>query len=372
MSEAPPRPRLSRAAVASLVLGLATPLGWAATGLAALAVGLYGVRAVNRSDGRLRGRGLAVAGMALGGLAVGGTVLGLFVVVLEDARLRSQKVECINHLRLIGAAAQHYHDANDAFPPGTLPNADLPPDRRLSWLVALPDFVGEKNAPADRLRALAEGIDRSRAWDETPNLAAAATDVPVFRCPAHPDDPRAAPGRTHYVGLAGVGRDAAEIRGIDRGPFGAAVGLAGVGADPFALRAADARAGAFGYDRAMKLNDFTPGSSRTLFAAETAWNNGPWTAGGPPTVRGVDPADAPLIGPGRPFGGMHAGGLNVLFADGSAEFLRDTTPPAFFAELTRVRRGADEAPAVPGAGRDVASRWTRLRRGEDEAPAPGG
>lgn len=98
-------------------------------------------------------------------------------------------------------------------------------------------------------------------------------------------------------------------------------------------------AGVFGYDRTVGPADLTAGTSRTLLASETTRDNGPWTAGGRPTVRGIDPNDVPLLGPGRAFGGLHPGGLNVLWADGSAGFMEDTISPPLFESLTRVRRG---------------------------------
>jgi prepilin-type processing-associated H-X9-DG protein len=336
-----PPPRLSRAAVASLVLGLATPVGWAAAGLAALVLGWQGVRAVNLSDGRLRGRRLAVAGMVLGGLGVAATALGLLVVFLVDWQVKSQRAECLNNLRQIGSAAQAYHDDRHAFPPGTLPNAGLLPERRLSWLVALPPYLQEATPGVKKLQATDDSINRSLAWDDPANAAAATTDIYLFRCPAHPtDDPRVTPGHTHYVGIAGVGPDAAALPWVDRTAFAAAVGPAAVAGDPAVLGAA----GAFGYDRVLRRDDLTAGASRTLFTVETTHDNGPWTAGGPPTVRGVDPVGGPPIGPGRAFGGTHPGGANVLWADGSATFMRDDVTAAFFAWSSRVHRG-EEAPA---------------------------
>jgi prepilin-type processing-associated H-X9-DG protein len=329
MNDSPPaapgdtttRPRLSRAAVASLLFGLATPVGLAATGLAALVLGVQGVRAVNRSDGRLRGRGFAVAGIVLGGLGIAATVLGLLVVVLVDWHVRAQRVECLNNLRQIGSAAQAYHNDHQSFPPGTLSNADLPPERRLSWFVALPPYLQEKGPAIDKLRELDGKIDLSRAWDDPANAPAAATDVYLCRCPADAGaDPRVNPGHATYVGIAGVGPDAAQV------PL------------------TDPRAGAFGYDRVLRRDDLTAGAAPTLFAVETTRDNGPWTAGGPPTVRGVDPDDAPPLGPGRPFGGLHPGGANVLWADGSGGFMRDTVSPAFFAWSSRIHRD-EEAPA---------------------------
>jgi prepilin-type processing-associated H-X9-DG protein len=309
--------------VASLLFGLATPVGLAAAGLAALVLGWHGLRAVNQSDGRLRGRRLAVAGMVLGGLGVAATALGLAILFLVDWHVRAQRAECLNNLRQIGAAAQAYRDKDEheAFPPGTLPNADLPPEQRLSWLVALPPYLQESTPGVKKLQALDGQIDLSRAWDDPANAAAATTDVYLFRCPAHPhDDPGATPGHTHYVGIAGVGPDAAR------------------------LPASDPRAGVFGYDRALRQTDLTAGAAPTLFAVETTSHNGQWTAGGLPTVRGIDPDDAPPLGPGCPFGGLHSGGANVLWADGSAKFMANSVSPAFFAWSSRVHRD-DEAPA---------------------------
>jgi prepilin-type processing-associated H-X9-DG protein len=44
-------------------------------------------------------------------------------------------------------------------------------------------------------------------------------------------------------------------------------------------------------------------------------------------VRALIAAEKPYTGPGRPFGGLHPNGLNVLFADASARFLRDVPEP---------------------------------------------
>src|SRR5262249_54206848 len=63
------------------------------------------------------------------------------------------------------------------------------------------------------------------------------------------------------------------------------------------------------------------GSSNLLAVAGTTSENGPWSAGGPPTVRGLDPGRSSYLGPGRQLGGLHAGGANFSFADGSARFL---------------------------------------------------
>jgi prepilin-type processing-associated H-X9-DG protein len=71
---------------------------------------------------------------------------------------------------------------------------------------------------------------------------------------------------------------------------------------------------------------------------ETRSGLGPWARGGPSTVRGFDPADVPLHGDGRPFGG-HSSGMNVAMADGSVRFLRATVDPAKLAAAITIAGG---------------------------------
>ena len=68
----------------------------------------------------------------------------------------------------------------------------------------------------------------------------------------------------------------------------------------------------FRYDEPTILTDVKDGLSNTLMLLETADQPGPWIAGGPPTVRPLDPANRPYLGIGRPFGGCHLGGANAV------------------------------------------------------------
>ena len=315
MSQPPPPPSICPRAVVCFVFGALSPALLLLTGIPALWMGVRSLRAINASDGRLRGRRLAVAGMVLGGLGCAAAVSGSLALVFVELRVRSQRLECLNNLRQIGGAVLNYQSANNAFPPGAVPNVALAPEKRLSWLTALPPFLGQKTKDSREAQALYEQLDLSLAWDADGNAMIAHAAVPFCRCPAHPtDDPRVTKGHTHYVGFAGVGHDAAELA---RG---------------------DPRAGIFGYDRVVRGGDMTAGATQTLLATETSRDNGPWTAGGSPTVRGLDRVDAPYIGLGRAFGGMHPHGLNVLRADGGADFMADDVAPGFFETLTRVWR----------------------------------
>ena len=105
------------------------------------------------------------------------------------------------------------------------------------------------------------------------------------------------------------------------------------------------RAGVFGYDRATRIEDITDGTNQTMMLIETARDHKSWTAGGPSSVRGVDPATRPYIGRNRSFGGYHPGGANVAFADGSVRFLRESIAPAVFEALSTIA-GSEQLPTA--------------------------
>jgi prepilin-type processing-associated H-X9-DG protein len=316
-------PRLSPAAVASLLLGLASLLLLAFAGVPALVLGLRGVRAINASDGRLVGMRLAIAGMALGALTTVVTVLGIGAIVLVHWNDRSERVGCINHLRLIGQGVLAYKMAHrGAYPRAVVPNPDLPPEKRLSWLAAILPYLHEGTPAGKRFEQLGAELDRERAWDSAANALVVRLPLAVFQCPASPSfDTHRPPGRTDYVGLAGIDPDAVTL------PLG------------------NPRAGVFGYTRVAHDADFKAGTSFTMLAAETRQAGGPWAAGGPPTVRGLDPDTDDYIGPGRPFGGLHRGGLYVLWADGSVRWVAETVPPADLrAQATLAGKGEEASP----------------------------
>jgi prepilin-type processing-associated H-X9-DG protein len=304
------RPRRSAAAVASLVLGLSV-----VGAIPAWFLGLHAIRTINASDGRLRGLPLAVAGLALGAAGTVVTVVLVVLLVLQHLRVGSARAECTNNLHQIGMAVLQYYDHNNKlFPPATVAAPDLPPEKRMSWYANVLPYV-EHNAAA---RAWAPRLNPDVAWDVPPNAAAARARLAVLLCPAtSSEEPGEPPGVTSYIGLAGV--------------------------DPDAVRLAKTspRAGFFGYDRIISLNDDRRGSSQTTMVAESDRDLGPWVAGGPSTVRGLDPNESTYFGVGRPFGGLHPGGVNTLWVDGSVRFLPDNLPAALFRQHATLGEGSE-------------------------------
>jgi prepilin-type processing-associated H-X9-DG protein len=172
----------------------------------------------------------------------------------------------------------------------------------------------QREAPARvaQVSELAGQLHPSKAWDSDANRAAVNVSLSQYVCPSAglsraPDTP----GLTTYVGFAGVGADAAT------------------------LPLSDPRAGFFGYDRLLTEKELQAlrGEANTAVAIETAFENGPWAAGGFPTVRGLPPDEPFCIGPGRAFGGIHRTGANVLFADASVRFFQNDYETAKLRDL---------------------------------------
>lgn len=237
---------------------------------------------------------------------------------------------CISNLKQLVVALHDYETAYGSFPPGTIPNPALSPERRLSWVLPIRQFLGGSSILT---------IDPTVAWDAPPNwplrLVAAPGVTYVGTTPADedrgltcPDDPAfdgpARPRPLAYVGVAGVGADAPD------------------------LPAGHKRAGVFGSDRTTRLADIADGPAQTMILVETARAQAAWSAGGPSSVRGVDPAARPHMGPGRPFGGYHPGGANAAMADGSVRFVRESVAPKVF-----------EAMATIAGGESVPAGWDR-------------
>jgi hypothetical protein len=256
------------------------------------------------------------------GMALSAALVALTLLVQRSSEAAHREV-CASNLRQIGLGLMQYSVSHDSFPAGTVVNDRLPPERRLSWLTVIINYIEYTGLL----------LEYSQPWDSDTNRFTRvrgkedATTRPVGKlsfltCPAAPGSAdEHMPGWTWYVGIAGVGQDAPTL------PNG------------------HPRAGVLGYDRRTRPRDITDGASNTLLVAETGIANGPWTAGGPATLRGLDPGRQPYVGRGRQFGGTHRGGVMVALGDGSVRFLHETINPKVFEALATVA-GAEPLPAV--------------------------
>jgi prepilin-type processing-associated H-X9-DG protein len=247
---------------------------------------------------------------------------GLVMAAVPKVRHAAARTECTHNLKHLGLALELLHDNYKSYPAGTIPVKDpvypaigLPPEKRLSWLVLI-QYLDQEIHP----------IDRTKGWDAPENLVDAHGESSNFRCPLSPGTAEPGfPGLTHYVGVAGVGTDAP----------GRSAGSSGIGV--------------FGHDRQTRHTDIKDGAATTMMVVETTWKNGPWTAGGHPTVRGLDPSGRPYLSASGQFGSNHrcdgllaltpSYGTNVLFVDGSIRCLTSSIKPELFEALATIAGG---------------------------------
>ena len=259
---------------------------------------------------------------------------GLVITYIQKARLNAHLAASQNNLRQLAIFAAHHSNRDPGLDPtavpkeipsGTVPLLKYPPEERLSWIVYTLPGLDQKRQ--DVIGLLTQ-INDLEPWLAAQNQEAARTRLLVALCPLNPPRlPADQPALTCYVGIAGVGSDAALL------------------ALPPLPDRAPARAGAFRYDAATPFDRIGDGLSQTLLMGETVNDLGPWLRGGPATVRGVeDGKDAkPFIGAGGQFGGYFPNGANFALCDGSVRVLTSRISPDVFLRLATIDEGAGTA-----------------------------
>jgi predicted Zn finger-like uncharacterized protein len=208
-------------------------------------------------------------------------------------------------------------------PLGSRISRTYPPNQRVGWTVGLLPYLGQED--------LYNRIEKRKSWRSEENLKHGAVLVSQF---LNPRFPRASwranvpslgvrdQGATHYVGMAGIGLDAADYRANDP--------------------AVQKKLGMFGHNRQTDLKkDVTDGQANTVMMIMVPPTYPrPWIAGGGATVQGV-----PESGSVQPFLAQHGGkrGTYVLMADGTVRFVSDTISDDVFKALCTIK-GGEEIP----------------------------
>ena len=230
----------------------------------------------------------------------------------------------------LAAALGAYAQSRRQFPRGTVdrplaPGRVLPwrPDERVAWTAELLEFIPE-------YASLRASIDFQKSWNEGNNRIVAGTAIPQFLAPDEP--PGAYPGDSWRSSLAGANSVAATHF----------VGVGGVGADAANYEARDPstakKRGVFGYDRITRLDEITDGPANTIAVIQVPPTfKTCWLAGGGSTIRGVPETDSlePFVC--TAYKGKK--GTFAIMADGKLRFIAADMKPELFQALCTIAGG---------------------------------
>jgi predicted Zn finger-like uncharacterized protein len=239
------------------------------------------------------------------------------------------------HPTQLGTAAKSYSQKEEQFPAAVNrrdPSAarfkrPWPPHQRIGWMAELLPYLGHER--------VYNQIDFKRSWSDDENLNVASTLIPQFLAPD-------APHNTWYVKHPDVGPEVAATN---------YVGIAGIGLDAAAYDSANPQRGIFGYDRPTRLSEIENPAKTILLIQVPPTKQGPWLAGGGTTVRGVP--ETKSIEAFLPPKGREKRGTHLIMADGSVRYVSENISDEVLKTLAVIKgKKAEinvdkEAPVVP-------------------------
>lgn len=262
-------------------------------------------------------------------LSLIGVLVSLLLTGVMAARGSSDRIACANNLRQIGIALHNYHGVHGCLPPKPYRNVN-DPNGVLGWMALILPEMDQAPAYTDAVAAV--GLDTDA--HHNPPHSGLMLVVRSYSCPS--DARLKGPLETKYGYMA---------------TFTSYIGNEGANKQI----GGNAQLGVLGNGLGIPLSMVTDGLSNTLMVEERpppgslqagTWyptgrvigpgfqypNNGMYLGG--VTYFSTDPCNdlTGTIGPGRlenpcdrfHIWSLHRGGANVLFADGSAKFLRNS------------------------------------------------
>ncbi len=139
-----PAARTSGLAITSLVLGLLSPLTFFLTAIPAIVLGIAGLVKISRSDGRLKGSGLAIAGIAIPPVCMPlvAILIGILVPALVRTRHFAFQMVCGTNMVALSKAMLIY--SNDY---GENPTPEIWCDLLIEHVEVAPEMFRCKGAP---------------------------------------------------------------------------------------------------------------------------------------------------------------------------------------------------------------------------------
>lgn len=218
-----------------------------------------------------------------------------------------------DRLRRLHARVTNYVDQIGAYPVATRKTDNRPPQAGFSWLAQL-ELQQSPNTPAPH---------PSTEWSDPVNDAFVRRQIPDF-----------------------LNSDVSEVVGSDRRPVTHFVGMTGVGPDAAELPLVDPRAGMFGYNRRVTQDDLVDGAANTWMVAGVSQQLGSWAAAGNSTLRGL--TQEPYVNGPDGLGTGQADSMLILLADGSVKTVSRNIEPGLLRRMAAIGDGLPLDLSVPG------------------------
>ena len=269
-------------------------------------------------------------------IAIIAILIAMLVPAVQKVRAAAARIQCANNLKQIGLAVHNYASANES----CFPKWDGF-QRRLGWTTLLLPYLEQEG--------LYKTVDQAQSWyvsaNGCQNRAAGQVRMNNFVCPANPGA-----SRTVLIqdpeNSGGSFQAAPTDYTVADGFYYSVNPMNRVEGTMQSIRQAPKR----------RLTDVTDGTSNTLIIFENAdvpnlWingqlvkdnsttpqvinhsNHGGWANPNSNSVRGWDATGTVQFGPyivnkrnGAAVYGFHTGGAHILLADGSVQFLSEST-----------------------------------------------
>ena len=246
-------------------------------------------------------------------IAIIAVLVALLLPAVQAAREAARRAQCVNNLKQIGLALHNYHGTNQTFPSGGWTVSGM----NIGWSAAV--------LPGLEQSAVHDGLNFGFSYNARANSTTVYTVLNVYLCPSEPR-------KTLW------NQQTTDLFPSADADYGGMYGPRALIVPPIVN---NPPRGAMIFNQCLGLVDITDGTSQTIHIGEDPEAINAMWASGHNVFDQCCPINArPVYEYGEELTSQHPGGVNVLFADGSVHFLKQSMNPSALAALC-TRAGAE-------------------------------